>query len=286
METSIEAKAANSVSDLHVETFGAVQIKTDMGMTPFKCDICYKIFSRKSRLTYHYRTHTKEKPYSCNVCNQKFSQKGNLNVHFRTHTHTKEKPYSCDACSKEFSQKSHLNRHYRTHTKEKPYSCVLCSKAFSQKCHLNEHYRFHTNEKPYSCDVCSKEFSLKDNLNKHYRIHTNEKPYSCDVCNKEFSLRDLIDAVYLNISQNFADINWLCERTILAPENVHVHEINNRILAMIPAAVAECRSFDIVVDADEAVNFPTEFLNSLDPAGLPPHRPTLKTGVLLYYYET
>ncbi|GBN07050.1 hypothetical protein AVEN_150762-1 [Araneus ventricosus] len=47
---------------------------------------------------------------------------------------------------------------------------------------------------------------------------------------------------------------------------------------MTPGAATEYRSFDTVVDADEAVNFPSEFLNFLDQAGLPPHRLTLKTG--------
>ncbi|GBM24457.1 hypothetical protein AVEN_41103-1 [Araneus ventricosus] len=46
---------------------------------------------------------------------------------------------------------------------------------------------------------------------------------------------------------------------------------------MIPGAVTKYRSFDTVVDADEAVSFPPEFLNSLDPAGLPPHRLKLQT---------
>jgi ATP-dependent DNA helicase PIF1 len=32
------------------------------------------------------------------------------------------------------------------------------------------------------------------------------------------------------------------------------------------------------VDADEVVNFPQEFLNSLDPTGLPAHRLSLKVG--------
>ncbi|GBM90024.1 hypothetical protein AVEN_209233-1 [Araneus ventricosus] len=47
---------------------------------------------------------------------------------------------------------------------------------------------------------------------------------------------------------------------------------------MIPATLIEYRSFDTVVDADEAVNLPPEFLKSLDRAALPTHRLTLKTG--------
>ncbi|GBP04408.1 hypothetical protein EVAR_6586_1 [Eumeta japonica] len=37
-------------------------------------------------------------------------------------------------------------------------------------------------------------------------------------------------------------------------------------------------SVDIVVDFEEAVHFPTEFLNSLNPSGLSPYKLVLKVG--------
>jgi hypothetical protein len=47
---------------------------------------------------------------------------------------------------------------------------------------------------------------------------------------------------------------------------------------MLPGVVTEYKSIETVVDADEVVNFPPEFLKSLDPAGLPPHRLLLQVG--------
>ncbi|XP_029643502.1 uncharacterized protein LOC115217923 [Octopus sinensis] len=40
---------------------------------------------------------------------------------------------------------------------------------------------------------------------------------------------DLLETVFPNLESNYADINWLCERTILAPQNVAVDAINNQL---------------------------------------------------------
>jgi ATP-dependent DNA helicase PIF1 len=92
------------------------------------------------------------------------------------------------------------------------------------------------------------------------------------------SVEELIDAVYPTLSQNYHNLNWLRDRAILAPKNEDVHEIMNQILDMLPGVATEYKSIDTIVDADEVVNFPQEFLNSLDLAGLPPHRLSLKVG--------
>ncbi|XP_062714405.1 uncharacterized protein LOC115261339 [Aedes albopictus] len=99
-----------------------------------------------------------------------------------------------------------------------------------------------------------------------------------DFCNLVSSVAELIDTVYPEIAKKYRDTCWLRERAILSAKNEDVNEINNQILAKLPGLAVEYKSIDTVEEADEAVNFPQEFLNSLDPSGMPPHRLFIKEG--------
>ncbi|UYV66602.1 hypothetical protein LAZ67_4002268 [Cordylochernes scorpioides] len=102
--------------------------------------------------------------------------------------------------------------------------------------------------------------------------------FPLDFGNIVSSVGELIDKVFPNIAENFRNHGWLCERTILAPRNDAVDEINNCIQDMLPGSVTEYNSINTMVDVDDTVNYPSEFLNSLNPSGLPPHHLRLKIG--------
>ncbi|CAF3486417.1 unnamed protein product [Rotaria sp. Silwood1] len=97
-------------------------------------------------------------------------------------------------------------------------------------------------------------------------------------CNIVDSIETLKTCVFPDIRRCFNDHKWLCERAILAPKNGSVNAINLQIQQQLPGVDVSYKSIDTVVDIDQAVQYPTEFLNSLEPPGMPPHSLVLKVG--------
>ena len=94
-----------------------------------------------------------------------------------------------------------------------------------------------------------------------------------------YSLENLIDAIYPDIENLVEkDFHWLCSRAIVSPRNETVDEINNIITQKVPGQVKHYKSIDTVSNIEDAVHYPQEFLNSLNPAGLPHHNLSLKIG--------
>uniref|UniRef100_A0AAG5DC45 DNA helicase Pif1-like 2B domain-containing protein n=1 Tax=Anopheles atroparvus TaxID=41427 RepID=A0AAG5DC45_ANOAO len=84
------------------------------------------------------------------------------------------------------------------------------------------------------------------------------------ICQFTSTKDDLIRNVYPNIGQNYVNDDWLSARAILAAKNNDSY-----------------KSIDRVENDDDAVNYPVEFLNSLDLPGMPPHHLRLKVGSVI-----
>lgn len=112
------------------------------------------------------------------------------------------------------------------------------------------------------------------------------KPYEIitlptNFCVMKPTIQEMIDTVFINISTNYKNHNWLHERGILSTKNDDVNRINHYILQKIPGPSVKYKSIDTVIEEHTAVNYPIEFLNSLEITGLPPHVLILKIGAPL-----
>ncbi|VDK43225.1 unnamed protein product, partial [Cylicostephanus goldi] len=90
---------------------------------------------------------------------------------------------------------------------------------------------------------------------------------------------NLIDEVFGDL---LTDFETLSERAILTPRNLEAHRINEEALEKLPGLLHEYRSIDDVVSEDsQSTDYTSEFLNSLAPAGLPPHKLRMKEGSIV-----
>ncbi|XP_067949939.1 ATP-dependent DNA helicase PIF1-like [Watersipora subatra] len=94
----------------------------------------------------------------------------------------------------------------------------------------------------------------------------------------EDGLVSLQENLYPILRQRFQDVDWLSERAILCPRSDAAAAINSQLLAHLPGNSKTFTSTDTSLNDDAAVEYPVEFLNSLDLPGLPAHRLQLKIG--------
>lgn len=132
-----------------------------------------------------------------------------------------------------------------------------------------------------NADVFSKQLLDIGNGKIAVDISTGFITLPTDFCQLTESKEELIGRVFPNVAQNFKNHNWLSERAILAAKNKDVDDLNASIQNFIPGQLFSFKSVDTVINQDEVVNYPTEFLNSLELPGLPPHNLQLKVGSVI-----
>ncbi|XP_008186267.1 uncharacterized protein LOC103310284 [Acyrthosiphon pisum] len=73
-------------------------------------------------------------------------------------------------------------------------------------------------------------------------------------------------------------MDWLCERAILTPKNDRAAVINEILLKSFKGTEMEYKFIDLVLKTDDAIHYPVEFLNALNPPGFLAHKLVLKVG--------
>ena len=95
---------------------------------------------------------------------------------------------------------------------------------------------------------------------------------------------DAISFVFGDIKEKSNTEDWMdfvSSRAILAPTNKYVDEINNICLNKLPGEEIVLPSADSTVNPDDAVHYPVEYINTLQPSGMPAHKLTLKKKTVM-----
>lgn len=78
-----------------------------------RCSYCNKVFTNRSNLIVHLRSHTGEKPYKCQLCPYACAQSSKLTRHMRTHGQQGKETFHCYICRMPFTVHSTLEKHMR-----------------------------------------------------------------------------------------------------------------------------------------------------------------------------
>ncbi|RCV30685.1 hypothetical protein SETIT_6G115000v2 [Setaria italica] len=106
---------------------------------------------------------------------------------------------------------------------------------------------------------------------------TEEVNGDCDSGDSEKDLDRLIECIFPNLNANMTNKDYITSRAILSTRNDWVDNINMKMIAMFQGGKMVYHSFDSAID-DPHNYYPSEFLNTLTPNGLPPHLLKLKIG--------
>ena len=141
------------------------------GVAPMLCPDCGKGFYGKSSLKRHMKVAcVSSDQLKCNICSKVFERRSALVNHIRSH---QDRPvFACSGCGTIFSYKrSMVNHIYQSHPElsdeykqpDKTELCNVCDLALPSRRQLKQHkVDFHGLNYPYKCDKCGKGYVEKD----------------------------------------------------------------------------------------------------------------------------
>ena len=92
---------------------------------------------------------------------------------------------------------------------------------------------------------------------------------------------DVVKAVFGDFKDYIGNKNYFKSRILLAATNEVVDEINDEMVKEMPGPLYTLISVDTVGDTDNPTMFPPEYLNKLNPSGLPQHKLRLKKNTVV-----
>ncbi|XP_064640018.1 ras-responsive element-binding protein 1-like isoform X2 [Lineus longissimus] len=157
----------------------------------FTCKYCDTGFETFNSMKVHMRTHLGLSPYKCNMCSYASADKTTLIRHLRTHNG--ERPFQCKICDFAFTTKANCERHarkkHKLETKDEIDTAVGYNQFIGGDSPVKQEGDFASPDTV--CKYCGIDFKFFRALKHHLRSHSScpQKPYVCLVCSIGFSTR-------------------------------------------------------------------------------------------------
>ena len=100
-----------------------------------------------------------------------------------------------------------------------------------------------------------------------------------DKDDEKLSMQQFCDMLFPDLDRNIKDEGWLNGRVILAPTNREVDKINNHLVDQMAGELISLYSSDCLDNDKDAYRYNIEYINTLNPTGLPSSRLCLKPGM-------
>ncbi|XP_043233045.1 zinc finger protein 628-like [Amphibalanus amphitrite] len=131
----------------------------------FRCRVCDKRFKFPVSFQKHLLVHA-GRADKCPQCAAVFSSRSNLLSHLRTHS--SERQFSCDRCQKRFKFKQTRDAHVlRAHGGGSSKVCDVCGAEFRLQYQLTVHLARHVNGRTIRCPLCPRLYELNLDLKRH-----------------------------------------------------------------------------------------------------------------------
>ena len=175
------------------ELKGHEQAHLDRDQEKFKCEKCFKVFSRTSELKYHIKRKHNEaysiEKHQCNDCGKTFKLAEYLSKHINyIHKNSEAGKLKCEPCNKEFAQYGSLSIHKKRIHLGKRFPCPSCDNVAKDETELKDHIK-KKHENPFKeCPICHKVLA-SISFSAHKKTHLKEKPHKCNFCGIEMALK-------------------------------------------------------------------------------------------------
>nr|XP_016510429.1 PREDICTED: ATP-dependent DNA helicase PIF1-like [Nicotiana tabacum]XP_016510430.1 PREDICTED: ATP-dependent DNA helicase PIF1-like [Nicotiana tabacum]XP_016510431.1 PREDICTED: ATP-dependent DNA helicase PIF1-like [Nicotiana tabacum]XP_016510432.1 PREDICTED: ATP-dependent DNA helicase PIF1-like [Nicotiana tabacum]XP_016510433.1 PREDICTED: ATP-dependent DNA helicase PIF1-like [Nicotiana tabacum]XP_016510434.1 PREDICTED: ATP-dependent DNA helicase PIF1-like [Nicotiana tabacum]XP_016510435.1 PR len=141
-----------------------------------------------------------------------------------------------------------------------------------EKLQLSEN--MHAKTDPTFCEYLMRIGNRQEKTNSHDKIEIPDCFVILFVYENQ-SLDLLFRVTYPNLHTCFSDAFSMTSRVILTTKNDFVDEINDLLIAQFPGNLKTYVAFDETIEANDQSQY-EDFLHTLHPVGLPPHKLTLK----------